>query len=1089
MLRAALPRLRGASFSETTIVAVERFLARLPGNARVAHVGFAVDAGLDRLRLCVAGLDGGDLRRAVVEPLGLTGDLRALCLQSASLGLSRFVGIDFMEGLWLPRVGVELHMRRAAQSGLMNAWRELCGLIDTLGLGIDASPLSSWHGVHEDEATGSSVLRIVTHFKLTVDGTRGGGRYDIKAYLGCLPQQQRDEGKRNRALAVNWPVSPMASICVQAPRQLMHGGFLRACSQRPDAVAVITRTKSVTYGDLRSCAENLATRLVAAGAGANEVVAILCSRGVESIVAMLGTLLAGAAYLPIEEHWPQSHVDKVLAQARCRLAVIDDDSKREAARSMGIGVLTVAAAPATPDANAARLPVADADSLAYVIFTSGTTGAPKGVAITHRAVANTIADINDTFKVGASDRSLCVSSLGFDLSVYDVFGLLAAGGAVVMTTDSEQCAGLPDFEAIWDLATLHRVTVWNSVPALMELLLAALAQRFGADGRPTHRIRLALLSGDFVASSLPARLRKLLGDGIEVVSLGGATEAAIWSIMYRIESSAIQIGPIPYGGGESMRLQQVYVLDRHLSPCPIGEPGEIYIGGAGLATGYLYDSAQTAERFVHHPAGARLFRTGDGGYYRDDGLIMITGRLGGFVKIGGHRIETAQVEAELLRQPGVHQCAVVAVNPPAGGRPKLAAYFVGPHGYSTDEDAARHLVATLSDKLPRYMVPGVRSLVRLDALPLTDNGKVDRVMLSTSAFFVAHRPRPAERDHYGEESLCDGLGGDLQQQVAESWREVLAIDIVCADDDFFDLGGDSFAAVRVTMILSQSLGVTIPSNVAYRYRRFGDFTSAMRDLVASAEHKESRAEPSVSGEAFPVVVTPLAPCLLSGVLSLYEEAFATVPRQRRFTRAHLAEHVAVFASGQLVALHGGQVVGALACLRIDEDLLRTATQASQVTGDDTFSTHRPEGSVLFVEAVAVDRSRSTEPVEVELLEAVLDLVREGSGVNRIAGAASITGYPEHQDAMSAETYVARVVAGELVDPILSVYLMLGFRVNAVLQDFDSDARSDNWSVLIDASPRDLVAKAKQLRATGAPARGLHYHDHEFAETAGCSALW
>ena len=182
------------------------------------------------------------------------------------------------------------------------------------------------------------------------------------------------------------------------------------------------------------------------------------------------------------------------------------------------------------------------------------------------------------------------------------------------------------------------------------------------------------------------------------------------------------------------------------------------------------------------------------------------------------------------------------------------------------------------------------------------------------------------------------------------------------------------------------------------------------------------------------------------------------------------------------------MVGALACLRIDEELLRTATQASQVTGDDTFSTHRPEGSVLFVEAVAVDRSRSREPVAVELLEAVLDLMREGSGVNRIAGAASITGYPEQQNSMSAETYCARVAADELVDPILSVYLMLGFRVSAVLQDFDSDARSGNWSALIDASPRDLVAKAEQLRATSALGGGT-YHDHECAETAGCSALW
>jgi pyochelin synthetase len=324
------------------------------------------------------------------------------------------------------------------------------------------------------------------------------------------------------------------------------------------------------------------------------------------------------------------------------------------------------APPGRPSPGPARDGPAPAD-LAYVIYTSGSTGKPKGVMVEHGSAANTVADINQRFGIGPADRVLALSALSFDLSVYDVFGTLAAGAAVVLPSP----AGAHD-PAHWDtLLTRHRVTVWNSVPALMQARLDAYGR---PDAPPRTGLRLVMLSGDWIPVTQPDAIRRH-HPGARVVSLGGATEAAIWSIWYPIGEVPPEWSRIPYG--TPLSNQTMHVLDGQFDDCPVWVTGEIYIGGAGVARGYWADPERTAERFLLHPGtGERLYRTGDLGRYLPGGDIEFLGRADSQVKLNGHRIELGEIAAALERQDGVREAlATVAANPATGKR-QLVAYVV-----------------------------------------------------------------------------------------------------------------------------------------------------------------------------------------------------------------------------------------------------------------------------------------------------------------------------------------------------------------------------------------------------------------------------
>lgn len=451
-----------------------------------------------------------------------------------------------------------------------------------------------------------------------------------------------------------------------APTGLLHEPFLQQCQSTPENIAVIDSMGALTYRELYRRSNCLAHQLWRLGARSGELIGVLLPKCHQQVLAVLGILEAGAAYLPIEPSLSDDYVTTVLRMAGVTKVVTLTAVLRQ--RQLPSGITSIELDHLASDQHeitplpAMQRPV----DLAYIIYTSGSTGVPKGVMIDHRGALNTVVDINQRFGIMARDRVLSLSALNFDLSVYDIFGLLAVGGAVVIP-DAQR---LRDPKHWAELITSHRVTVWNTVPALMDIYVTY--QREVVQ-QQDENLRLIMMSGDWIPLSLPPAIRTWCPQA-ESVSLGGATEASIWSILYSIDTIDPNWRSVPYG--KAMVNQRFYVLDEHLQPRPIWTPGELYIGGVGVAQGYWRDDERTAASFIIHPdTRERLYRTGDLGRYLPDGNIEFLGRKDFQVKVNGYRVELGEIEAHMTSFPGV-KSAVAALQGEPGQPKRLVGYYV-----------------------------------------------------------------------------------------------------------------------------------------------------------------------------------------------------------------------------------------------------------------------------------------------------------------------------------------------------------------------------------------------------------------------------
>ena len=558
----------------------------------------------------------------------------------------------------------------------------------------------------------------------------------------------------------------------------------------PDRVAIINGERIVTYGELRRRALSLARDLALRNVQPNQLVAVSLPKGWEQVVAVLGVLYSGAAYVPIDPDLPAERRKLLLSNSQARIVVTNSIAARTRDWPDDIERLV---ASYRPDARHVDewVPAGTPHDLAYVIFTSGSTGVPKGVMIDHRGAWNTISDLNGRFTVTPHDRLLALSSLSFDLSVYDIFGALGAGAAIVIP-DADRARDASHWR---ELVSQHSVTIWNSVPALMQLALEGAP----SDAMPT--LRLVMMSGDWIPLNLPDRVRSAAPNAA-LYSLGGATEASIWSNLFAIGNIDPEWRSIPYG--HAMENQSIHVLDETLALCAPWVPGDIYIGGVGVALGYWGDQEKTKASFIEHPrTGQRLYRTGDLGRYLEDGEIEFLGRKDFQVKIQGFRVECAEVEAAILVHTAIKTAVVTAATDLAGTR-HLVAYIVPITNCS--EFSTADLRKRLLTLLPPYMVPTF--VVVLAELPLSDNGKVIRTALPPPDFdaravkVTADRQRPR-----------DGL----EQAVASLWQDVLGVREIGRDDNFFALGGSSFAGMRLASRLEQIFNqrVSFPTLVAH----------------------------------------------------------------------------------------------------------------------------------------------------------------------------------------------------------------------------------------------------------------------------------
>ncbi|AGP41601.1 hypothetical protein SCE1572_48190 [Sorangium cellulosum So0157-2] len=554
------------------------------------------------------------------------------------------------------------------------------------------------------------------------------------------------------------------------PAACVHELFEAHAAARPDAPAVVCEETALTYRELDRRTNQLARRLRAIGVRPEDRVALCIERSAEMVVALLGALKAGAAYVPLDPKFPRERLRAVVEDSGARVVITQErwagafDEPGPALLFLDRDEAALSALPDGPLGAAAR-----PENLAYLIYTSGSTGRPKGVAVEHRHLASYVRGVLTRLPLPEGGGMALVSTVAADLGHTSLFGALCSGRALHVLSDDRTFN--PDGMA--EYMSRHRVDALKIVPSHLGALLSA------AQPERVLPRRCLVLGGEASSGELVDRIRAIAPE-CTVINHYGPTETTVGALTWEV-GGAGPAGPLPIG--RPLPNVQAYVLDRRSEPVPPGVPGELYIGGAGVARGYHGRPELTAERFVPDPFGAspggRLYRTGDRARYRPDGAIEFLGRTDHQIKLRGHRIELGEIEAHLREQPGVQQAVVAARED--GGTKRLVAYAVGRDAAPLDAAA---LLARLAERLPDYMVPS--AIVPLPALPLTANGKIDRAAL----------PAPeADRAQRREGHVAPRNG--VEATLARIWAEVLRRGPVGVHDDFFAIGGDSIMSLQI----------------------------------------------------------------------------------------------------------------------------------------------------------------------------------------------------------------------------------------------------------------------------------------------------
>ncbi|HEU4884058.1 MAG TPA: amino acid adenylation domain-containing protein, partial [Longimicrobium sp.] len=581
----------------------------------------------------------------------------------------------------------------------------------------------------------------------------------------------------------------------------VHVQVAAQAARMPSSVAVVAETGSLTFAELDARAGALAHRLAAAGVRPESRVALVLERSPEMVLALLAVLKAGAAYVPVDPEYPAERIawllkdsgaSVVLTQAHLAGSLPATDAR--------VMVIPGDADPERSEGERRELPAADPGSIAYVIYTSGSTGTPKGVEVPHRALANHMAWMRRRFPLGAEGAVLQKTPFGFDASVWEFWAPLLEGARLVMARPG----GHRDPAYLADALRRQRITALQVVPSL----LAVLVDEPGLEACAS--LRRVYVGGEALPQALVRRLRSRVD--VEVVNLYGPTEACIDASFHVAEADSVLAGtPI----GRPVDNTRLYVLDQALHLAPSGAVGELCIGGAGLARGYLRRPGMTAERFVPDPfgaAGSRLYRTGDRVRTGSDGALHYLGRADFQVKVRGHRVEPGEIEAALLRDPSVREAAVVVRDGVVAG------YVVAAEGRTVDPPAVRE---TLQGTLPDYMVPSV--IVPMGALPLTPNGKVDRKAL----------PAPAPAEPAADPN--DAPVTDTERALAATWAQLLPGRAAGREDGFFDLGGHSLLAMQLLARVRGAFGIDLPIRTVFEAPRLREMAARIDAARESAE--------------------------------------------------------------------------------------------------------------------------------------------------------------------------------------------------------------------------------------------------------------
>lgn len=571
---------------------------------------------------------------------------------------------------------------------------------------------------------------------------------------------------------------------------LLHTLFDKVAVTYPNKIAILYEGIEITYGELYNKSLYLTNCLLTKKLQIGTIVPIIFHKGLEQIICVLGILRAGLAYLPIDLESPEDRIITLLSIAKSSVVVTCHEIDRTLLKNIKCSKIyleQIILNSINYDDQFINIKILP-DSLAYIMFTSGSTGIPKGVMISHKSATNTIWDINNKFEVNENDKILAVSSLHFDLSVYDIFGILSVGGTLVIPNFNE----IKDPVALYKLIKYTEVTIWNSVPMIMDTLV----EYIEINGYCLENLRLIMLSGDWIPVKLPLSLRKYSRkDNMQIVSLGGATEASIWSIYYTIKNVNLEWKSIPYG--KPLKKQTVYVMDYELNICPSWTVGELYIGGQGIALGYLGNEEQTIKSFIIHPkTSERLYKTGDWGKYLPDGNIEFVGRKDLQVKIRGYRVELCEIESVILKYEGIDKAIVIPIN----NSNDLSAFIVLKMSVIINKDDLRNF---LKNKLPPYMIP--INFTILDKLPLTSIGKIDRSCLEE---MLNSQNKPSQPEEASDHSL--------NETVKDIVCEIMHVDNLSFNDNLIEKGINSIEVVRIANALEKQFHYRPPLNVFYK---------------------------------------------------------------------------------------------------------------------------------------------------------------------------------------------------------------------------------------------------------------------------------
>ncbi len=614
-----------------------------------------------------------------------------------------------------------------------------------------------------------------------------------------------------------WLLETLNETASELPRaQRIHELFEECAGASPEALAVICDGQRVSYGELNRRANRIAGFLRKSGIGPEQRVGICDERSVEMLAGILGILKAGGAYVPLDPSYPRERLAFLLEDSQAEFLLVRERLLSSLPEFAARVLLLDSAASDEDGEEMNPAPLAAADHIAYIIYTSGSTGRPKGVQVSHRNLVHSTVARNRYH--GEPGRQLLLASFSFDSSVAGIFWTLCFGGTLVLPPEGAQR------EPRWlaQFIAEHRITDYIGLPSVYRLLLQE------AEAGQLDSLRKVIVAGEVCPRELVMRQREEL-PGARLCNEYGPTEGTVWSTVFDCTAACETQGTVPIG--RAIEGTEIYLLHSRLGPVPIGVPGQLFLGGAGLARGYQGRPGLTAERFVPNPfgrePGSRLYKTGDLARRRPDGEIEFLGRTDEQIKIRGYRVELGEIEAWLQAHPVVDQAAVV-VREETPGNPQLVAFLV-PAGQSAhiSEPLLEEVRSYLRERVPDYMVPSSWRL--LQVMPLTPNGKVDRRALEQMKIQGA-----AIREHVAPRNLTEKM-------IAEIWGEVLGLDQVSVTADFFELGGHSLIATQVMSRVREAMRVELPVRTLFKFPTVAGLAETVAESL--------RVEPSLDAPA------------------------------------------------------------------------------------------------------------------------------------------------------------------------------------------------------------------------------------------------